>query len=74
MMRRAKYFGSKLRLGPEWLCVDQPYFNAPGESFRKQGLELVRHISSVWKCYGWSKKLRGRATLRSLSWAALTTQ
>ena len=27
---RAKVFGNKLALKDDWLCVDQPYFNAPG--------------------------------------------
>ena len=27
---RAKVFGNKLALKEEWVCVDQPYFNAPG--------------------------------------------
>ncbi|GAX78738.1 hypothetical protein CEUSTIGMA_g6175.t1 [Chlamydomonas eustigma] len=27
---RGQIFGSKLRLKPGWVCVDEPYFNAPG--------------------------------------------
>ena len=30
LIGRAKVFGSKLALKEEWVCIDQPYFNALG--------------------------------------------
>ena len=45
-MARAKYFGSKLALKEEWVCVDPPYFAAPGE--REQAFvwpQLLPHRS-----------------------------
>ena len=30
LVGRAKVFGSKLALKEEWVCIDPPYFNAPG--------------------------------------------
>eukprot|EP00798_Chlamydomonas_sp_ICE-L_P008123 gene8123-1370_t len=29
LVQRAKLFGSTLKLAPEWICVEQPYFSAP---------------------------------------------
>ena len=30
LVLRAKVFGNKLALKEEWICVDAPYFTAPG--------------------------------------------
>ena len=34
LVARARFFGSELALGAEWLQLDPPYFSAPGEAFR----------------------------------------
>eukprot|EP00955_Chlamydomonas_euryale_P001026 11920-Chlamydomonas_euryale.AAC.1 len=31
LCERVKAFGNKLALKDEWVCVDKPYFEAPGE-------------------------------------------
>ncbi len=44
LVERAHHFGSKLALKDEWVCVDPPYFSAPGAPCPL--LALLRHLSS----------------------------
>jgi hypothetical protein len=33
LVARGHIFGSKVSLKEEWVCVDEPYFNAPGKAY-----------------------------------------
>ena len=43
LVARARFFGSELALGAEWLQLDPPYFSAPGEA-SSDGMECCPHL------------------------------